>query len=141
MQKQLKQLREKFEAAMNDDLNTSVALSVVFELVRIVNKLLEDNSATAETLNAVDGIGLKKAESIIVQLKDRVKKLELSHSDSSSYKAATMVKQLSEVLSSLGYSRFEINSAIERVKQNGRGEGSFDSLLRASLSLLAKKSL
>jgi len=89
----------------------------------------------------VDGIGLKKAESIIVQLKDRVKKLELSHTDSSSYQAATMVKQLSEALSSLGYSRPEINSAIETVKKNGRGEGSFDSLLRAFLSLLAKKSL
>ena len=51
---QLEQLREKFEAAMNDDLNTSVALSVVFELVRLGNALLEDSGANAETLNAVD---------------------------------------------------------------------------------------
>jgi cysteinyl-tRNA synthetase len=52
--KQLKQLKEKFEAAMNDDLNTSVALSVVFELVRLANKLLEEGSATAETFRTVD---------------------------------------------------------------------------------------
>jgi len=52
--KQLKQLKEKFEAAMNDDLNTSVALSVVFELVRFANKLLEEASLTAGALNAVD---------------------------------------------------------------------------------------
>ncbi len=51
---QLKQLREKFEAAMNDDLNTSVALSVVFELVRLTNNLLEEKEATVETLNAID---------------------------------------------------------------------------------------
>jgi len=51
---QLKQLREKFEAAMNDDLNTSVALSVIFELVRFANKLLEDNKTTMQTLNAVE---------------------------------------------------------------------------------------
>jgi len=51
---ELKQLREKFEAAMNDDLNTSIALSVMFELVRLANKLLEEGSATAGTLNAVD---------------------------------------------------------------------------------------
>ena len=51
---QLTQLREKFEAAMNDDLNTSVALSVIFELVRLSNKLLEDGNAAAGTLNAVD---------------------------------------------------------------------------------------
>ena len=54
--KQLKQTREKFEAAMDDDLNTSVALSVVFELVRLANKLLEEGNATAGTLNAVDDL-------------------------------------------------------------------------------------
>ncbi len=51
---QLKQLREKFEAAMNDDLNTSIALSVVFELVRLAHKLLEDSNTTTGTLNLVD---------------------------------------------------------------------------------------
>ena len=51
---QLKQLREKFENAMNDDLNTSVALSVIFELVRLAQKLLEDSRTTQGTLNLVD---------------------------------------------------------------------------------------
>ncbi|MHC4913612.1 MAG: cysteine--tRNA ligase [Planctomycetota bacterium] len=53
--KQLKQFREKFEAAMNDDLNTSVALSVLFELVRVANQLLEKNT-TGETLSAIDAL-------------------------------------------------------------------------------------
>ncbi|MFH1882762.1 MAG: cysteine--tRNA ligase [Planctomycetota bacterium] len=51
---QLKQMREKFEAAMNDDLNTSVALSVMFELVRLAQKLLEDSRTTRGTLNIVE---------------------------------------------------------------------------------------
>jgi cysteinyl-tRNA synthetase len=51
---ELKRLREKFEAAMNDDLNTAIALSVVFELVRLTNTLLEQGGATTATLNAVD---------------------------------------------------------------------------------------
>jgi cysteinyl-tRNA synthetase len=51
---QLNQLRQKFEAAMNDDLNTSVALSVMFELVRLAQKLLDDSKTTAATLNLVD---------------------------------------------------------------------------------------
>jgi cysteinyl-tRNA synthetase len=51
---QLKQLKERFGTAMNDDLNTSVALSVVFDLVRLANKLLQDGIATAQTLSAVD---------------------------------------------------------------------------------------
>ncbi|MHC4423164.1 MAG: cysteine--tRNA ligase [Planctomycetota bacterium] len=54
--RQLKQLRKKFEEAMNDDLNTSIALSVVFELVRLTNELLEDRSTNAETLRAVDDL-------------------------------------------------------------------------------------
>jgi len=51
---QLQQLQEKFQAAMDDDLNTAVALSVVFELVRLANELLESSRATAATFKAVD---------------------------------------------------------------------------------------
>jgi cysteinyl-tRNA synthetase len=53
---QLEQLRGRFEEAMNDDLNTSVALSIVFELVRLTSQLLQDNSATTGTLSAVDDL-------------------------------------------------------------------------------------
>jgi cysteinyl-tRNA synthetase len=51
---QLEQLKARFEAAMNDDLNTSVALSVVFDLVRLATKLFQDGNATAQTLGAID---------------------------------------------------------------------------------------
>jgi cysteinyl-tRNA synthetase len=51
---QLKQLREKFDNAMNDDLNTAIALSVMFEIVRLTQKLLEDSDTTAETLSVID---------------------------------------------------------------------------------------
>jgi cysteinyl-tRNA synthetase len=51
---QLTQLREKFEAAMNDDLNTSVALSVIFELVRLAQGLLENSRTTKETINMIE---------------------------------------------------------------------------------------
>jgi cysteinyl-tRNA synthetase len=54
MSNQLKQLRVKFETAMNDDLNTSVALSVLFELVRLTQSLLEDDNTNVGTLNLVD---------------------------------------------------------------------------------------
>jgi len=56
---QLTQLTEKFQAAMNDDLNTSVALSVIFELVRLSNELIEDNNVTVDTLGAVDELFTK----------------------------------------------------------------------------------
>ncbi|MHC4075562.1 MAG: cysteine--tRNA ligase [Planctomycetota bacterium] len=53
---QLKSLQGKFEAAMDDDLNTSIALSVIFELVRFANEKLTDNSTTAGTLEAIDDL-------------------------------------------------------------------------------------
>ena len=52
--RQLKQLRKKFETAMNDDLNTSIALSVIFELVRLTNGLFEETDVTLATIEAFD---------------------------------------------------------------------------------------
>lgn len=52
--RQLADAKTKFEDAMNDDLNTSVALSVMFDLVRLTNSLLENKKTTRETLTAVN---------------------------------------------------------------------------------------
>jgi len=49
---QLAAMKEKFEAAMNDDLNTAVALSVLFEMVRLVNTL--PDNANKDTLTTID---------------------------------------------------------------------------------------
>ena len=57
--KQLKEVKGKFEEAMNDDLNTSVALSVLFELVRFANGLLEGEAVTKGTLDAVNELFLR----------------------------------------------------------------------------------
>jgi cysteinyl-tRNA synthetase len=51
---QLGQLKVKFESAMDDDLNTAVALSVMFEIVRLANELLEDKTTNTGTLRALD---------------------------------------------------------------------------------------
>lgn len=51
---QLAAMKDKFEAAMNDDLNTAVGLSVMFEMVRLVNAL-PDSGVTKATLEAIDG--------------------------------------------------------------------------------------
>jgi cysteinyl-tRNA synthetase len=52
----LQQLKVKFEEAMNDDLNTSVALSVLFELVRLVSELYKSGNITDRTLNAINDL-------------------------------------------------------------------------------------
>jgi cysteinyl-tRNA synthetase len=51
---ELEPLRQRFEDAMNDDLNTAVALSVIFEIVRLAHGLLARSDITQGTLNAID---------------------------------------------------------------------------------------
>jgi len=67
---QLEQLKGRFEEAMNDDLNTSVALSVVFELARLANTLLKDSNTTAGTLGAVDDLFGKLGGDVLGVVKD-----------------------------------------------------------------------
>jgi cysteinyl-tRNA synthetase len=55
---QLKQLKDRFEQAMNDDLNTSIALSVVFELVRLANSALQDGADWAGTSLVLSGMNI-----------------------------------------------------------------------------------
>jgi cysteinyl-tRNA synthetase len=52
--KELENLKKKFEKSMNDDLNTAVALSVIFEVVKLANILLEREKVTYETLEKLD---------------------------------------------------------------------------------------
>ncbi len=68
---QIGQLKEKFEMAMNDDMNTSVALSVVFELVKMANELLQLDNVTAETFTAVDDLFGKLGGDVLGVVKDQ----------------------------------------------------------------------
>jgi cysteinyl-tRNA synthetase len=54
VEKKLNELKDKFENAMNDDLNTSVALSVIFDMVRLSNELLNNTKTTKATFERVD---------------------------------------------------------------------------------------
>lgn len=51
---ELNMAKTKFEEAMNDDFNTAIAISVLFEMVKISNRLLENPKVTAATLKAID---------------------------------------------------------------------------------------
>lgn len=89
-------------------------------------------------LSSVEGIGPKKAESMVMQLKDKVSKLALDQKEITT--GAGNVKQLSDVLASLGYSRSEITLALEHLRQGGLlQQASFDELVRKGLGFLAKK--
>ncbi len=48
-------LRERFIQVMDDDLNTADAISIVFELIKIINTAIK-NGASKEQLTALDGL-------------------------------------------------------------------------------------
>jgi len=66
---ELDKIKEKFETAMNDDLNTAVGLSVIFELVKLANSLIDKN-APKETLQAVDNMFTKLGGDVLGIVKD-----------------------------------------------------------------------
>lgn len=93
-----------------------------------------------KALSSVSGVGAKKAESMIVQLRDKVAKISTLELGTSHASHILYLKQVSDVLDSLSYSRQEIQGALEYVKKNCALETApFDELMRKSLSFLSKK--
>jgi holliday junction DNA helicase RuvA len=97
--------------------------------------------ADTKSLSAINGIGTKKAEVMIMQLKEKVAKLALSDiTENSDSIALTKIKELTQALGSLSYSRQEVTAAVDYVKGQCTLEtSSFDELLRKGLSFLAKR--
>jgi len=92
-----------------------------------------------KALSQIKGIGAKKAEQLVLQLKDKVDKFIISH-DVKSIGVAKHLKQVSDVLKSLNYSRAEIQQAVIYLRdQQYESDPSFDQVMRRALSFLAKK--
>jgi cysteinyl-tRNA synthetase len=66
----LKEMKDKFESAMNDDLNTSIALSVMFELANLANEQIA-KGATGETLIAIDNEFTKLGGDVLGIIKEK----------------------------------------------------------------------
>jgi len=94
--KQLKQLKEKFESAMNDDLNTSIALSVIFDLVRLANKLLEDTNTTADTLDEIDKKLRNLAGDVLGIVKDEYTQITMTEHQKFAAIIDSLIKQRNE---------------------------------------------
>jgi len=93
----------------------------------------------ARALSQVNGIGPKKAELMIMQLKDKVAKVSLGDIHPAKQVGLQNIKQVSQALAALHYKQFEIAVALDFINKNGSLEkSSFDDLLRQALSVLAK---
>lgn len=99
-------------------------------------------SANIAALSAINGIGKKKAEQLILSLKDKVASLEEYATLSSTIPLLGHIKKMDDVLTSLGYTRQEIMAATEIIRKQDVTEfENFDLLLRKTLSFLAKKQI
>jgi len=92
----------------------------------------------ANALSNIPGIGKKKAEQLIVQLKHKVAKL-IEKGITVASGNLSQLQEVSEVLNSLNYSRTEINSTLEHLKKTDRTNVAFDALLRNALAYLSKR--
>lgn len=91
-------------------------------------------------LSSISGVGAKKAEQLIVQLKHKVAKLIKSGVKFEGAAHISEIHNVSEVLQSLNYSRREIDVAVDWLRdQHDGSQIPFDTLLRRALSFLAKK--
>lgn len=91
-----------------------------------------------QALSKIPGIGKKKAEQIIVYLKHKIEDLIQNDTQLQQTGSIQHWQQITEVLTSLNYSRQETNQAIHYLKQNDLPDASFDMLLRKALSFLTK---
>ncbi len=92
-------------------------------------------------LSTINGIGPKKAEQIVNELKDKIQKFiasnELSLNENTQL---VMLNQLDQALTSLGYTRTEITDALEHLHARDTSKDvSFDVKLRALLTYLSKR--
>lgn len=119
-----------------------IALAILGELTptQFLQAIQEGNT---KALSAVSGIGPKKAEQIILHLKDKVSKLIQTQMITGTESESVVLEQwnnISQVLQSLNYSKGEIEAAMRHVGRESTGKHiPFEELLRKALSFLSKK--
>ncbi len=118
----------------------SIAISILSQVS--ASEFLEMITTGSESaLSNLNGIGSKKAEQLIVELRGKVHKL-INAGGLVPEKQQSFVQwqQLSEVLTSLNYSKPEVIKATQYVAEKYTGQNyPLDQLIRAALAYLAEK--
>lgn len=100
----LEKYQEKFEEAMDDDLNTPVALSVLYELITETNKSNPSNKKEIlglwEKMNKVFGLNISKEEA---ELPDQIKKLASERDNAKKIKDFAESDRIRKLIEEKGY--------------------------------------
>jgi len=118
----------------------SIALKILSQ-INAPNFLEIITTQNDSALSAINGIGKKKAEQLIMQLKDKVSKLISSGAVvANSQQDFVQWQNINDVLTSLNYSKPEIGGAIKFLMENyGDQNYPLDKLIRAALGHLSQK--
>ncbi len=115
----------------------ALALLQILSADGVVSALV---TADVKALSSVSGVGARKAEALIVHLKDKVAKIQIPQSEGQESGRAQVLKEVSDALSALGYARHEVHYGLEELKKNNDiTVYSTDILLRKALAVLAKR--
>ncbi|MFA5998492.1 MAG: Holliday junction branch migration protein RuvA [Candidatus Babeliales bacterium] len=91
-------------------------------------------------LNAIKGLGAKKAEQLCIHLREKAPKLIKVHPHLATQTSLSAWGDLHDTLASLNYSPLEIKQAMSMLKESITDQApAFDLLLRKALTILAKK--
>ncbi len=117
---------------------------LILKKISPINFLKAIQLADLKAFSGISGIGPKKAEQLVVQLKHKVKDLLEAGIFESSAASTDQIaleqwKDISQALQSLNYSRQEIDRALQHIANHDSFTLSFDILLRKALTFLAKK--
>jgi holliday junction DNA helicase RuvA len=115
----------------------SIALNILSSMSaeQFLEVVTSQNEAA---LNAINGIGAKTAEQIVMHLKRKAAKL-VSSGEVATGGGFVQWQQINDVLVSLNYSKQEITKALNYLAEAHQGqEVSLDQLIRASLSFLSQ---
>jgi Holliday junction DNA helicase RuvA len=99
------------------------------------------NNGDLNLLSSVNGIGLKKAEQMVILLRTKTQKLMLSGELDLAQAPGVISygRRLTDTLTALNYGPYEVAQAVQHVgKQAAQQELQFDSALRTALAFLSK---
>jgi len=117
-----------------------IALNILsqIEAPQFLEIITSQNEAA---LNAINGIGTKKAEQLIMQLKHKVAKLiSTGYIKTEMQQDFVQWQHVNDVLSSLNYSKQEIGNTLKFLGKEHKDQNiSLDQLIRAALGYLSKQ--
>jgi cysteinyl-tRNA synthetase len=123
---EVKKCQKRFEEAMDDDLNTPLALSVLYELITETNKLLAENKLGAEEakkilglwekMNKVFGLAIKQTAT---EIPEEIRKLSEERKTARENKDFPKSDELRKIIEEKGYIVEDLKNNNYSIKQNG----------------------